>query len=320
MKQIELFEIGLLIYPGVQMAAVLGMTDIFGMANEFVGESPNRKLRVSHWAAQGSDRHFERIRDTYPESLGEPSVLVVPPAFGKPISPEVAKGYAAWLRERHASGAALASVCTGAFILGETGLLDGRRITTHWTFDEQMRTRFPNIKLDVDQLIVEDGDIITGGGAMSWIDLSLRLVVRHLGPSVMIETARALLVDPPHREQRYYSIFAPRLNHGDAAILKVQHWLQSTGAKDVELAQLSEIAGLEGRTFLRRFKKATGYTTTEYFQRIRVSKAQQLLYSGTQSLDQVAWEVGYSDPGAFRKVFTRIVGLTPGDYRKRFQA
>lgn len=100
----------------------------------------------------------------------------------------------------------------------------------------------------------------------------------------------------------------------------MQHWLQATGAKDTHLGKLAEISGLEGRTFLRRFKKATGFTTTEYAQRIRVSSARDLLQTGTLSLDQVAWEVGYSDAGAFRKVFTRIVGLTPGDYRQRFRA
>ena len=320
MSEDKVLEVGLLIYPGVQMAAVLGMTDLFEMANHVNGADAARAIRVSHWKLEADDGQPARVFDTLPFEASEPAVLVVPPAFGKPILPEVAHRYVPWLKQRHAAGTALGSVCTGSFLLGETGLLDGRRITTHWTVDEHMRTRFPKIALDVDQLIVEDGDIITGGGAMSWIDLSLRLVDRLLGSAVMVETARALLVDPPHREQRYYSTFAPRLNHGDAAILKVQHWLQTTGAKEADLERLAEVAGLEGRTFLRRFKKATGLTTTEYFQRIRVSRAQELLQSGTQSLDQVAWEVGYGDPGAFRKVFTRIIGLSPGDYRKRFRA
>lgn len=327
MAEAEIFEIGLLVYPGVQMAAVLGMTDMFSMADHMGEANKARLLRVSHWQQDDATGQIVRVFDSLSEDLAspssgasEPAVLVIPPSFGRPISPDLAQRYAAWLRQRHATGTALGSVCTGSFILGETGLLEGRRVTTHWTFDEPMRQRFPGISMDVDQLVIDDGDIITGGGAMSWIDLALRLVDRALGPHVMIETARALVVDPPHREQRYYSSFAPRLNHGDAAILKVQHWLQSTGAKEVDLARLVEIAGLEGRTFLRRFKKATGLTTTEYFQRIRISRAQDLLHSGNQSLDQVAWDVGYSDPGAFRKVFLRIVGLSPGDYRKRFRA
>ncbi|NHF72033.1 GlxA family transcriptional regulator [Paracoccus xiamenensis] len=319
MSDDALREIGLLIYPGVQMAAVLGMTDLFETANFVSGAGAARSIRISHWQLAADEDQPTRIFDTVPSAANKPAVVIVPPALGTPISPKVAQRYVPWLKHHHAAGAALGSICTGSFVLGETGLLDNRRITTHWTFDEQMRARFPKVSLDLDQLTVDDGDIITGGGAMSWIDVSLRLVDRLLGTAIMIKTAKALLVDPPHREQRYYSTFAPRLNHGDAAILKVQHWLQKTGAKEADLKRLAEVAGLEGRTFLRRFKKATGLTTTEYFQRIRVSRAQDLLQTGTQSLDQIAWQVGYGDPGAFRKVFTRIIGLSPGDYRKRFR-
>lgn len=127
-----------------------------------------------------------------------------------------------------------------------------------------------------------------------------------------------LLVDPPGREQRYYSVFSPRLTHGDAAVLKVQHWLQATQAKEVALPTLAAQAGLEERTLLRRFQKATGMTTTEYCQHLRVGRARELLQFGNAPIDRVAWDVGYSDPGAFRKVFTRIVGLSPSEYRRRF--
>lgn len=136
----------------------------------------------------------------------------------------------------------------------------------------------------------------------------------------MIETARILLVDPPGREQRYYSPFSPRLTHGDTAVLKVQHWLQATDARDIVLATLAEQAGLEERTFLRRFQKATGITTREYCQRLRVGKAREMLQFSRLPIDSIAWEVGYSDPAAFRKIFARIVGLTPGEYRRRFSA
>lgn len=191
-------------------------------------------------------------------------------------------------------------------------------MTTHWTYADLLQQRFPDVQVDVDQLIIDDGDVITAGGLMSWTDLGLRLVDRLLGSTVMIDTARMLLVDPPGREQRYYSVFAPRLTHGDAAILKVQHWLQATQARDISLATLSEQAGLGERTFLRRFQKATGMTSTEYCQRLRVGLARELLQFGNLPIERVAWEVGYSDPGAFRKIFTRILGLSPSEYRHRF--
>lgn len=320
----DTIEIALVLYPGAQMSAVLGMTDLFELANRTAGrksrDTPLASLRVSHWRADQPGHAPARVFDTHSEASGAPEVYVVPPALGEPISPEDAAPLAGWLRERHGAGGVLASVCAGAFVLGETGLLAGRAVTTNWVYDEAFRSRFPRAKLDTDRLLIDDGDIITAGSLMAWTDLGLRLVGRFLGPTVMIETARVLALDPPGREQRYYSAFAPRLSHGDAAILKVQHWLQVSEGKDLNLATLAALAGLEERTFLRRFQKATGLTTTDYGQRLRVGKARELLQFTMQSVDKVAWQVGYGDAGAFRKVFARIVGLTPSDYRARFRA
>lgn len=315
-------EIGLLLYPGAQQAAVLGMSDLFLFASGTAAQrvdTDTASLRVSHWQLHG-DGPAQRVFDSAPGRDGPPAVLVLPPSLNPPLPREAAAPWGAWLRERHAAGVALASVCAGAFVLGETGLLDGRTITTHWRYAESFQERFPAVRLDTDQLIVDDGDILTAGGAMAWTDLGMRLIDRCLGATVMVETARSLLVDPPGREQRYYSAFSPRLRHGDAAVLKVQHWLQATDARDSALATLAARAGLEERTFLRRFQKATGMTTTEYCQRLRVGKAREMLQFGRLPVERIAWDVGYGDTGAFRKVFTRIVGLTPGEYRRRFHA
>lgn len=318
-------EIGILLYPGVQMAAVLGLTDLFcvadGLAREKRRDGETPLLRVSHWQREAQDEAPVRVFDTVPSTAGTPAVLILPPALGDPVSREAAALYADWLRDSHGAGITLASVCAGALVLGETGVFANRTVTTHWAYGDLLQTRFPEVgNVETDRLIVDDGDIITAGGVMAWTDLGLKLVDRFLGPTIMIGTARHLVVDPPGREQRYYSIFAPRLTHGDAAVLKVQHWLQATGAKDTSLPALAAHAGLEERTFLRRFQKATDMTTTEYIQRLRVGKAQELLQFSTSSVDRIAWEVGYANLGAFRKVFTRIVGLTPNAFRGRFHA
>jgi transcriptional regulator GlxA family with amidase domain len=206
----------------------------------------------------------------------------------------------------------LASICAGAFLLAETALLDGRTATTHWLYVERFNARFPAVRLDADQLLIDGEDLVTAGGLMAWTDLGLRLVDRYLGAKRMLDTARILVIDPPGRQQRYYSAFSPRLSHGDSAVLAVQAWLQETGAQDIALATLAQRAGLEQRTFLRRFRQATGMTTTAYCQQLRVGRARELLQASRLPLERVAWEVGYSDPGAFRKVFTRVVGLSPG--------
>ncbi len=304
--------IGIVLYPGAQKSAALGLADLFAlaarMALEATPAAPQLQVRLLETPEIGGS------------GMATCDVLILPPSLDAPITAETAQPLAQSLRARHAEGTVLASICAGAFLLGETGLVDGRTITTHWTYAETFRDRFPAVVVDADRLLIDGGDIISAGGLMAWTDLGLKLVERHLGPVVMLKTARMLLVDPPGREQRYYSGFAPKLSHGDNAILKAQHFLHEGDGKEARLATLAKHAGLEERTFLRRFQKATGLTATDYAQRLRVTKAQELLQFGRQPIETVAWEVGYADPGAFRKVFHRIVGLTPGEYRQRFQA
>jgi transcriptional regulator GlxA family with amidase domain len=318
-------SIGIVLYPGVQLSAAMGLTDLFKVAGRtaYDAEPASPRLRVRHLRIE-SEAEPVVVFDSDPDAIGEGTgpcdVLILPPSLEPPISADAAAPIARWLRARHGEGSVLASVCAGAFLLAETGLLAGRAVTTHWGAADAFHDRFPDVALDTDRLIIDGGDIISVGGLMAWTDLGLKLVERFLGPVAMAQTARMLLVDPPGREQRYYSGFAPRLTHGDSAIVKAQHFLQANGGKEARLAILAEQAGLEERTFLRRFQKATGMTATDYAQRLRVVKAQELLQFGPLPVERIAWEVGYSDPGAFRKIFFRIVGLSPGEYRQRFRA
>ncbi|WP_095448676.1 GlxA family transcriptional regulator [Ochrobactrum quorumnocens] len=318
-------RIGILLYPGVQTSAALGLTDLFKVACRMAdsADSATRRLIVRHLRIEGDEEPvvvFDSDPDASREDTGPCDVVILPPSLEPPISAEAAAPLARWLRTRHSEGSLLASVCAGAFLLAETGLVTGRTITTHWASADTFRDRFPNVVLDTDRLIIDDGDIISVGGLMAWTDLGLKFVGRFLGPVVMAQTARMLLIDPPGREQSYYSGLAPRLTHGDAAIIKAQHFLEANGGKEARLAILAKQAGLEERTFLRRFHRATGMTATDYAQRLRTAKAQELLQFGYSPIERIAWEVGYSDPSAFSKIFVRIVGLSPGEYRQRFRA
>lgn len=320
-KPTPLAEIAVLLYPGAQLSAAHGLADLFSVANLMVNRRLGNaapRIRVSHWRGRGCGKGAERVFDSDPGASGEPDFIIMPPAVIAPISSDEAAPLAIWLKERHGCGATLASVCAGAFLLGETGLLKGRPATTHWFYANDFAERFPTALMDIDKLVIDDGDLITAGGLMAWTDLGLRLVDRLLGPTAMLETARFLLVDPPGREQRHYSVFSPKLRHGDEAVLKVQHWLQTTGARDVKLDVMADKAGLEPRTFLRRFHKATGLKPTEYCQHLRVGKAREMLEATTRPVEQVAWDVGYEDPGSFRKVFVKVTGLGPREYRQRF--
>lgn len=319
MKQKIVGEIGLLIYPDCQLSAVHGLTDIFRIAAEFVDPPPGSEqavVRVSHWT--GTDDGIACVFNSHPGRPHKLTHLIAPPSLIVPDRMQPMSAFSDWLTDRHAEGTTLCSVCAGAFVLAETGLLQGRAATTHWAFAEQLAERFPEIQLDAGRMVIDDGDIITAGGILAWTDLGLTLAERMLGPSVMLATAQFLLVDPPGRAQTPYSHFVPRLDHGDAAILKSQHWLQASGARDHSVPALAAQAGLEARTFLRRFKKATGLRPTEYAQQVRIAKAREALELTRRPVEQVAFDVGYGDPSAFRKLFQRVTGLAPADYRKRF--
>ncbi len=314
-------EIGILRYEGSAASTLHGLTDMFAVATKIARDSvgPNAPiLRVSHWLPNSTNDQIECVFDTNPGLEHRLVIVIVPGSWeGEPTASM--KGLlASWLAGNHAAGCTLCSVCGGAFILAETGLLSGRAATTHWDFTRSLAERFPDIKVDEDRIVVEDGNFITAGGVLAWTDLGLKLVDRHLGPSIMVATARYMLVDPPGREQRFYSNFAPRLHHGDRVILKVQHWLQSHSESQPTIARRAEVAGLEERTLLRRFQRATGFNPTDYCQRLRVGKARELLEFGGSTIDVVAKAIGYEDAASFRRVFKRVTGMSPRDYRRRF--
>lgn len=299
-------EIGIFNYPGAQQAALHGLTDMFAIASGISLEHGGPQAKVSHWKLEDLERPAEIAALIVPGTLAG-----TPPFAGMESCTQ-------WLRGLHGRGVTLCSVCGGAFVLASTGLLDGRTATTHWMFAARLMELYPAVRVDSDKLMIEDGDVITAGGVMAWVDLGLKLVYRYLGPTVMLHTARFFLVDPAGREQRFYSSFTPNLVHGDELVLQTQHWLQQHYAEAHSVTALAERTQLSERTFLRRFHKATGLKPTEYVQSLRVGKAREQLEFSKDSVNEIAWKVGYEDPGAFRKIFQRIIGLSPGDYRRRF--
>jgi transcriptional regulator GlxA family with amidase domain len=273
-------------------------------------------IRTSHWKL--SEGGGDRVYDSDPGERGQPEYIIIPGRLAEPLRRDEAVEFVGWLRERHLMGATLASICGGAFMLGHAGLLSGRRATTHWLYADVFAAMFPDVAVTAGDIIVEDGDIITAGGMLAWTDLGIRIIHRVLGPTVMADTAKFLLVDPAGREQRHYSIFAPRLMHGDDAVLRVQHWLQAHRSEEINVGALADRAGLETRTFLRRFQKATGLRPTEYVQALRVAMARERLEFSRETVERIAWTVGYKDPSAFRRVFQKVTGLTATAYRDRF--
>ncbi len=315
-QQVDLVaDIGLLLYPGCQLAAIYGLTDLFRIAGEWTGEEA-RAIRVSHW--QADDTGVTCIWDSHPGAPHRLTHVIAPPSIIMPERMVPAPTAAVWLRDRHTAGATLCSVCAGAFVLAETGLIDGRRATTHWAFAKQLAQRFPKVKLADEDMVVDEGDIMTAGGILAWADLGLTLVGRLLGPATMLATARFLLVEPPRQSQRPFAQFIPRFDHGDDAVRASQHHIHAHAGTMQGVADVAKQAGMTGRTFLRRFSAATGFTPVEYLQQVRIAKAREALERTLTPVDRIAWDVGYSDPAAFRKLFQKLTGLPPAAYRQQF--
>ncbi|MFK0096419.1 GlxA family transcriptional regulator [Pseudomonas sp. NPDC090592] len=312
-------DIGLLLYPGVQRAAVHGLADLFLVANRVAAELGAVELpqvRVSFWQVDEGGRMLA-AQDSPDVASAGLRVLIVPPSLESAPQAELLERHRASLCQLHGRGTVLASVCIGVFFIAASGLLDDRPACTHWNYVQALAQRFPRVRVESQQPLLDDGDIVTSAGLMAWTGLGLRLLERFLGGTVARETARYLAVDPVAAPLPG-AVFNPRLDHGDEAVLKVQHWLQGNGGQEGDLAAMAACAGLEARTFLRRFRTATGLRPTEYCQQVRVGRACRLLEFTRRNVEQIAWGVGYQDPSAFRKVFQRITGLTPSDYRRRF--
>jgi transcriptional regulator GlxA family with amidase domain len=307
---------------GTSRTGIYGLTDLFTYAGDIAakrlgGGSPP-PLRISHWLAADDDPDVRCTYDSAPGLPNAPTVLLIPGNARAPLEAGHESPLIPWLRQKHDQGVVLAAVCGGVFILARTGLLAGRQATTHWTFSDQFTAQFPDVLTETDHMVIDCGDVVTGGGALAWTDLGLRLTERFLGLTVMLDTARYMNVDPPGREQRFYSGFEPRTKHGDGAILKAQQWLSSQRERPVSVADIARYAGLEPRTFLRRFVAATGMNPSEYQQRLRMTRAREMLEFSRTTVDEIASRVGYDDAGGFRRVFRKIVGLTPSEYRRRF--
>src|SRR5258707_10420371 len=217
-------EIGIAHYPGAQVACILGLTDLFGVASTIAldqrrsGQSP---LRVTHWQPLHSrDANLSCIYDGAPRGSPKPRTLIIPPTMVDLPDPDVPAGVVSWVRNRHAAGATLVSLCSGAFILAETGLVDGKSVATHQICAEALAKRFPQIVVDVNRRIIDHGDIVTAGGFLSWVDLGLFLVDRILGPAMRAETARFVLSDPAAGEGRHFSRFSPPPTHRGKGVFK----------------------------------------------------------------------------------------------------
>lgn len=223
-----------------------------------------------------------------------------------------------WIARQYKEGAAIASICTGAFMLAAAGVLDGRSCSTHWAAADQFHTLFPTVQLQTDKVITDEKGIYTNGGAYSFLNLVVYLVEKYFDRPTAIYCAKVFQVDMGRVSQSAFTIFQMQKGHGDAVIEKAQSFIEENISEKISFEDLAARLAVSRRNFDRRFIKATGNTPVEYLQRVKVEAARKALEKGRKSIFDVMYEVGYADGKAFREVFKKITGLSPLEYRAKY--
>lgn len=246
--------------------------------------------------------------------------LIIVPAISGHIEHALERNQALlpWIVDHYKRGAEVASLCLGAFLLASTGLLNGKSCSTHWLFANEFRRMFPDVTLTDDKIIVEHNGLYSSGGAHSYWNLLLHLVEKYAGREMAILAAKFFVLDIGLDSQSPFSIFKGQKMHEDLEIKKVQDFIETNYQDKITVDDLSDNFGIGRRTFERRFKKATNNTVVEYLQRVKIEVAKKQFELTRKTVNEVMYDVGYSDTKAFRDVFKKVTGLSPIDYKNKY--
>jgi AraC family transcriptional activator FtrA len=308
-----------LVYDGLCMFEFASAAEVFGLARPELGDD---WYRFETCAVDGDDirgQHGVRVRpDGNLDRLDAAGTIVIPGWKG--VDEAVPSVVVRALRRAHARGARLLSICSGSFVLAATGLLDGRRATTHWRYAEAMRLRYPAIEVDPGVLYVDEGQLLTSAGSAAGLDLCLHLVRRDRGPAVANHVARRLVI-PPHRDGGQAQFVERPVASRERDLLgPVMDAMRRRLADDLPLATLAAMAAMSERSFIRRFKASTGTTPADWLTALRVDRARELLEASTLSIEMIAGQTGLGTATTMRHHFRRKLGTSPGAYRQRFAA
>ncbi|MGH9537476.1 MAG: GlxA family transcriptional regulator [Terriglobales bacterium] len=320
-------EVTILLLDGTFASTAIGPMEVFRHAgtlwNLLTGSRQVPRFRVTSASANG--RAVRCDGPIYIKPMAalkdiRKTDLIFIPTTGLRID-DVAEYHApvvSWLRRWHKRGAAIASVCTGVGLVAATGLLDGKRATTHWALAERLRKKHPKVNWMPELMVTEDRGFYCGGGVHAAVDLSLYLVEKFCGHEVAMQSAKALLIDTPRAWQAGFAIVPLKTEHSDESISAAQEWLHQNFHQNFALEDPARRVGMSLRNFVRRFKQATGDSPLIYLQKLRVAAAKRLLESDHRSMQEISDAVGYQDVAYFRGLFQRHTGVSPSAYRRSF--
>jgi transcriptional regulator GlxA family with amidase domain len=308
----------------VALACIDGPFTMFNKVNdllESMGKPPLFQVQLV-----GLDREpklYHRLFKVYPDvALAEMSQtdLIIIPAVNGDMGDVIEQNrhFLPWILKQREGGAEVASLCVGAFLLASTGLLSGKKCATHWIATNNFRKMFPDVNLVSEKIITDEGGIYSSGGANSFQNLILYLIEKYAGRDIAILCAKVYEIEIERDSQSSFIIFDGQKEHDDEPILKAQVFIENNFQQKITVDQLASMFALSRRNLERRFKKATSNTASEYLQRVKIEAAKLSLESSRENVNEVMWKVGYTDNKAFRTTFKRITGLSPMQYRNKY--
>ena len=246
--------------------------------------------------------------------------LIFIPALSGDLKAAVAmnRKYVPWIIQQHRKGAEVASLCVGAFLLASTGLLNGKKCSTHWLSATEFREMFPEVKLIDGSIISEENGVYSSGGANSYWNLLLYLLEKYTSRETAILASKFFAVDIDRDSQSKFMMFKGQRNHSDDAIKRAQDFIEKNTEEKLSIDQLADHVMIGRRSFERRFKQATNNSVLEYIQRVKIEAAKRSLETSKKNVNEVMYNVGYTDTKAFRDLFKKITGLTPVEYRSKY--
>ncbi|TDB66016.1 GlxA family transcriptional regulator [Arundinibacter roseus] len=275
-----------------------------------VGMTPEVNLQNGLFSVH-TDKLLDDIQDT--------DLIIIPALFGDMTSAlEQNRRVIPWIVQHYDRGAEVASLCVGAFLLASTGLLDGKRCSTHWAYAREFRQMFPKVELVDGSIITEEKRLYSSGGALSYWNLLLYLVEKYTGREMAILASKYFAIDIDRDNQMAFTLFNGQKDHEDLEIKKAQEYIEKNYTEKISVDELADLVALGRRSFERRFKKATNNSVMEYIQRVKVEAAKRSFESTQKNISEVMFDVGYTDTKAFREVFKKITGLTPLEYRNKY--
>ena len=258
-----------------------------------------------------TDRQIKNAKKT--------DLVFIPALFGD-MRTALAKNKALvpWIQEQYAKGAEVASLCVGAFLLASTGLLNGKKCSTHWGFQNELREMFPEVEVVDGSIVTEEKRIYSSGGANSYWNLLLHLVEKYTNRETAILASKYFAIDIDRESQSAFAMFTGQKDHKDEAILKAQKYIEKNIHERITIDELAAVATMGRRSFERRFRQATNNSVLEYVQRVKIEAAKRQFESSRKNINEVMYDIGYTDTKAFRDLFKKITGLTPVEYRNKY--